>query len=114
MNGLEQTVYNANGTPSVSNAPILFYYRLEDYDKPNANEFNTANINTLWINANSTGNSMTSSNYCVLTLAAYIGGTLLGGKNSAINNSFSSGELTINASVPSFSIISSNKVYIYF
>lgn len=113
MNGLQQSVTNVDTIPLVSNVPILFYYRLEDYNNPNIANFTTAYTNTLWINANSTINSMTSTNYCSLGLTEYTSGTLLGGKNPSIANTFQNNVLTINASVPSFSIASSNNVYIY-
>jgi hypothetical protein len=113
MNGLQQSVTNVETTPSVYNVPILFYYRLEDYNNPNVENFNTAYTNTLWINANSTINNMTSANYCNLNSSEYISGTLLGGKNSSIANTFQNNVLTINASVPSFTITTGNNVYIY-
>jgi hypothetical protein len=113
MNGLQQSVTNVDTIPLVSNVPILFYYRLEDYNNPNIANFTTAYTNTLWINANSTINSMTSTNYCSLGLTEYTSGTLLGGKNPSIPNTFQNNVLTVNASVPSFSITSSNNVYIY-
>jgi hypothetical protein len=113
MNGIQQTINNPNATPSVSGQPILFYYRLEDYDNPN--EFTTAYINSLWIDANSSTLAISSTNYCKLDLAGYLSGTLLGGKNtsSLYRNTFVDNTLTINASVPSFSISNSTNVYLY-
>lgn len=113
INGLQGHVTNVDNIPLVSNEPILFYYRLEDYNNPNEENFNTAYTNTLWINANSTINNMTSANYCNLNSSEYTSGTLLGGKNSSIANTFQNNVLTINASVPSFTITTVNNVYIY-
>ena len=105
MNGTTQTISDPNGTPSYSGQPILFYYRLEDAN--NISTFNSANMNTIWINANSISNQISNGNY-------YVSNTvLLGGKNASITNTYSGNTLTVNASIPSFSVGSNDVKYIY-
>ena len=113
MKGITQTIDNPNKKPSVSGKPIYVYYRLEDNDNPD--KFSAAYKNTLWIDANSSTNAITASNYYKVNLTDYVSGILLGGNNtdSRFTNTFINGELTINVLIPSLSISNNSNIYIY-
>ncbi len=113
VNGISATVSTPNATPTVAGQPLYFYYRIEDEDSFAI--FQAGNATSLWVDANSVINQLGSGNYYLLTQPVYVGGTLLGGKNAALSNTFANGTLTINANQPKnvFSVAVGKKIYLY-
>ena len=114
MKGITQTIDNPNRKPSVSGKPIHIHYRIEDNDNPHI--FTASYKNTLWIDANSSTNGITTGNFYDLSFSNYVSGLLLGGNNTDINytNTFMNGELRINVLIPSLRNITNNdNIYIY-
>jgi hypothetical protein len=113
INGITEVVSTPNTTPSVSGQPLYFYYRIEDAD--NYSTFQAGNATSLWVDANSVINTLGSGNYFLLTQPAYVAGTVLGGKNASIQNTFINNILTINANQPknNFSVAPGKNIYLY-
>jgi len=110
---MTETVDTPNATPTIAGQPIYFYYRIEDADSYAT--FQAGNSTSLWVNANSVVNTVAGGNYYLLTQPAYVGGTLLGGKNAATPNTFTGNTFTINANQPknNFSVAVGKNIYLY-
>jgi hypothetical protein len=114
MNGITQTITmpGPSYAPLVNGVPIYFYYRSEDAD--NYQTFSASYKNSVWVDACSSNNKVSSGTYWNINGQIYASGTILGGK-SAVVNTFANGTLTVNANMPAttFNVSSIKNYYIY-
>jgi len=113
INGLTQTITTPDSAPQVNGNNLYMFYRIEDTSHPSTSSSNfTADYrNTTWLNAYGFGygyDPITSSNYNNIS-------KILCGKNTDTSypSSFTGNALTMNVLTPSFSVSSSDNVYIY-